>query len=128
MEPIISEHNDFRGSLSALNFKDLKFEPKRIFYVKNVPRNTERGNHAHHTTQQYLICLEGKVRVKLFDGHKETHHLLEKNQMIFIDKLIWDSQAYLTGNDTLLSLCSTEYNPSDYILDIEEFKNLKELK
>ena len=128
MLPIIAEHNDSRGSLSALDFKNLKFKPKRIFYVKNVPKNTERGNHAHYTTQQYLICLDGKIQIKLFDGHEETCHLLEKNQMVFVDKLMWDSQVYLTGNDTLLSLCSTEYDPDDYISDLQEFKNLKELK
>tara|TARA_R110000851_G_scaffold54271_1_gene128222 strand:- start:2812 stop:3195 length:384 start_codon:yes stop_codon:yes gene_type:complete len=114
-----------RGTLSALDFGNLCFEPKRVFYVKDVPRLTERGNHAHYKTQQYLICLEGKIEVNLFDGFKKTKHLLEKNEMIFVDRLIWDSQIYMTGKDILLSVSSTEYDPSDYITDIEKFKKLK---
>lgn len=124
MVPIITKH-DIRGSLTALDFNNLSFDPKRIFYVKNVPKNTERGNHAHHNTRQYLICLQGKIQVKLFDGHRETHHLLERNQVLFVDKLVWDTQLYLTGDDILLSICSTEYDPDDYITDIEEFKKIK---
>ena len=124
MSSIITKH-DLRGSLSALSFDNLKFNPKRIFYIKDVPRNTERGNHAHYSTQQYLICLQGKILVKLFDGRHETSHLLERNQMLFVDRLIWDSQTYLTGTDILLSICSTEYEPGDYITDIQEFKNIK---
>jgi dTDP-4-dehydrorhamnose 3,5-epimerase-like enzyme len=124
---MITKH-DIRGTLSALEFSDLKFIPRRIFYVNNVPKGVKRGNHAHYNTQQYLICLEGKIEVKLFDGVNETKHLLEKNQMLYVDNLIWDSQTYLTGNDTLLSLCSTQYDPSDYITNIEEFKKLKEFK
>ena len=116
---------DLRGSLSALDFGALAFDPKRIFYVKDVPKNTERGNHAHRNTQQYLICLEGEIQVKLFDGLKETYHLLRRHEMIFVDKMIWDSQTYLTGRDILLAVCSTEYDPNDYITDIQEFKKIK---
>ena len=124
IESLASNH-DLRGSLSALDFSNLCFEPKRIFYVKGVPKFTERGNHAHRKTQQYLICLEGTIQVKLFDGFEEKNYLLKKNQMIFVDKLVWDSQTYMTGRDTLLSICSTEYDPDDYITDIEEFKKTK---
>ena len=122
MAQMVTKH-DIRGSLTALDFNNLSFDPKRIFYVKNVPKNTERGT--HHNTRQYLICLQGKIQVKLFDGHRETHYLLERNQVLFVDKLVWDTQLYLTGDDILLSICSTEYNPDDYITDIEEFKKIK---
>ena len=61
----------------------------------------------------------------MFDGLEESNYLLKKNQMIFVDKLVWDSQTYMTGRDTLLSICSTEYDPEDYITDIEELKKVK---
>jgi len=124
MAPMVTSH-DLRGSLSALDFSALDFSPERVFYVKDVPKNAERGNHAHRKTQQYLICLEGEIQVKLFDGSKETCHLLRRNEMVFVDKMIWDSQTYLTGRDILLAVCSTEYDPNDYITDIQEFKKIK---
>ena len=43
--------------------------------------------------------------------------------------MIWDSQIFLTGNDVLLSICSTEYNKKDYIEDFDLFLDLtKDLK
>ena len=125
IEPL-AKKADSRGTLVAFDIKDLVFEPKRFFYVKNVPKLECRGNHAHFNTQQYLVCLKGKIEVTLFDGISEKTFFLEENQMIFVDKMIWDSQVYITGEEVLLSLCSTEYDPADYITDIAEFTKLKQ--
>ena len=113
------------GILIPIEFKDLVFIPKRIFYVTDVPKGEERGKHAHFETMQYLICVQGKLIVKLFDGKITTTHSLIKGQSVFVDKMIWDSQIYLTGNDIMLSVCSTEYNPKDYINNKQEFIKLK---
>ena len=54
---------------------------------------------------------------------------LKPNQSVLVDKMIWDSQIFLTGNDVLLSICSTEYNKKDYIEDFDLFLDLtKDLK
>jgi hypothetical protein len=50
--------------------------------------------------------------------------VLEENDTVFIDKMTWDSQVFLTGNDVLLSICSTEYNIDDYIDDFDFFLKL----
>lgn len=112
------------GSLIPIEFKDLPFIPKRIFIVSNVPKNAERGQHAHFKTQQILICLKGEILVKLYNGkHLNEIHLMEK-QGVFVDKMIWDSQVFLTGDDILLSICSTNYDKKDYIESIEEFEGI----
>lgn len=112
------------GSLIPIEFKDLPFNPKRAFYIKNVPINTERGNHAHFITKQFLICIQGKILVKLWDGINKKEYTLEENQTILIENLIWDSQVFLTNNAVLLCLCSTPYIADDYILDLDLFKNM----
>lgn len=115
------------GTLIPIEFNSLPFNPKRIFVVDNVPRGEERGKHAHYETQQVLICLRGKLLVKLYDGIlNPKEYLLGEGESIFVDKLIWDSQIYLTGNDIMLSICSTEYNPKDYISNLNEFRKIKE--
>ena len=43
------------------------------------------------------------------------------NQSILVERMIWDSQVFETDSDVLLSICSTNYNKSDYIEDFEEF-------
>jgi|3_EtaG_2_1085321.scaffolds.fasta_scaffold433551_1 dTDP-4-dehydrorhamnose 3,5-epimerase-like enzyme len=113
---------DRKGVLVPIEHKNIPFEVKRTFYVCGVPEGQERGMHAHYTTQQYLICAQGRIEVKLFDGKETKHHMLEQHQGIFVDAMVWDSQIFHTGNDILVALCSTEYDLSDYILDIEEFK------
>jgi len=123
----IQSFNDFRGKLTPIEFNILSFEPKRIFYVQNVPVNTIRGNHAHYNTKQYLVCLKGLIEVVLNDGKNETFIILSENQAVFVDNMIWDSQKFLEENSTLLVLCSTEYNPNDYIFDFEFFKKIKYL-
>jgi hypothetical protein len=125
----IIELNTFKeedGVLCPIEFKYrfLPFIPKRIFYVTDVPKDEERGNHAHYNTEQLLICVKGVILVRLFNGKKERRIILTPNHAIFVPKMIWDSQVFLTGNDVLLSLCSTHYNKLDYIEDLEEYKEL----
>ena len=50
---------------------------------------------------------------------------IKKGDYIVVDKLIWDSQKFLTEDSTLLVICSTEYNIDDYILDFNEFLKIK---
>jgi len=109
------------GVLVPIEFDNLPFEPKRIFYVLDVPKGEERGMHAHYSTQQIITCLRGEILVKLHDGSALREYGLRPNEWVFVDKLIWDSQIFLTGNDVLMSMCSTKYNKSDYIEDFTEF-------
>lgn len=116
--------SDNRGSLTPINIKDLPFEAKRIFYVSGVPKGGIRGKHAHKTNKQVLVCVSGSIEVFLDDGNKVESYTLNENDGIFIDQLIWDEQKYLTGNDILISICSNEYDESDYIRDYKQFKEL----
>ena len=112
---------DDDGTLVPIEFSDLPFEPKRIFYVCDVPKGEERGNHAHFETRQLLICLQGSILVKIHDGKDLKEYRLIPNQSILVERMIWDSQVFETDRDVLLSICSTSYNKPDYIEDFEEF-------
>lgn len=104
-------HIDKRGSLVPVEFKDLDFVPKRLFYVTDVPNGCRRGGHSHYETEQILICIKGIIGVKLND----EYFLLHENEYIYVDKGIWDAQDFLTKEDILLVLCSTNYDKNDYI-------------
>lgn len=116
---------DNRGCLTPIELSDLPFTPKRIFIVSDVPKGETRGMHSHYKTKQVLVCLQGEILVNLHDGVIKHSQLLKKNDSIFVDNLIWDSQIYLTGNDILLSICSTEHDPDDHIRDFDEFIKIK---
>ena len=112
------------GTLVPIDFSELTFAPKRVFYVTGVPAGDERGHHAHYETQQLLICVQGKISVHLYDGYKTETIVIRKHESVFVDRMIWGSQTYETGKDIMLSLCSTEYDKADYIEDIKEFERL----
>ncbi len=58
----LNAHKDMRGSLMVNEFeKDMPFSPKRFFMVYDVPNNKVRGEHAHKTCEQFLVCIKGKV-------------------------------------------------------------------
>lgn len=127
----ISSHVPFlddRGSLLPIEFDSLPFNPKRVFIVSNVPAGTERGNHSHYETIQYLLCVKGEIEVILHDGKTEVKTTIKENEGILVPKLIWDSQKFLTDNTTLIVFCSTTYDKQDYIFDFEQFKQAKRIQ
>ena len=116
---------DSRGSLLPIEFNSLPFEPKRIFIVNNVPLNEVRGEHSHYITKQLIVCTKGIVKVLLDDGIFKNEYILNKNQSILINELIWDAQQFLTEDAEIMVLCSTNYDINDYIMDYNEFLNEK---
>ena len=85
----INEFRDIRGSLLPLQFDELSFLPKRIFFVKDVPKDVIRGEHAHYVTKQLLICVTGKILVGLFDGKSEKEFIIQSGESIMIENMIW---------------------------------------
>jgi len=114
-------YNEKRGYLLPINFSELDFEPKRMFVVNNVPPNSTRGNHAHHTTRQLLICTNGSVVVSLHDGDNLTKNTITKGQSIIVPKLVWDTQEFTSIESEIVVLCSTEYEEDDYINSMDDF-------
>ena len=115
------------GNLTPLesNQDDVPFDIKRIFYVFGVNDRSARGCHAHHETQQLLICMNGEIEVVCKDGFRQSRFLLDSPQMgLYIPSMIWDEQVYKNPEAILLSICSTHYNRMDYIHDYEEFQSL----
>lgn len=112
------------GVIVPIEFSSLPFVPKRVFYVCGVPKGEERGNHAHYLTEQIIICVQGKIKVKLHNGQYLYERTLEPHDFCHIRSMVWDSQVFLTGDDVLLSLCSTHYDKNDYIEDFDRFISL----
>ena len=120
----LKRFNDPRGDLLPLNFSTLPFNPKRFFLVTGVPKGVKRGDHAHFSTKQLLICLRGKIEVELFDGVATSLYELKEGDSIYVPEMIWDSQVFKTGEDLLLVLASTEFNKVDYITDKQMYLKL----
>ena len=105
--------------------ENIPFEIKRIFYTYNVPSECNRGAHAYHNTQQVLICISGKLKIKCFDGiDTKIYELNSPNEALYISPKVWRTTFEHSSDAVLLVLSSLEYDEKDYIRDYNEFKKL----
>jgi hypothetical protein len=105
---------------------DIPFDVKRIFYVYGVEDQNDRGKHAHHTTEQVLICIKGTVEVRCKDSVDIRRWILNSpGKALYVPNLIWDEQIYFDRDSILLVLSNTSYDKNDYIDDWHEFVKIK---
>jgi UDP-2-acetamido-3-amino-2,3-dideoxy-glucuronate N-acetyltransferase len=121
---------DMRGNLSfAQCSENLPFIPKRYFLVFDVPSREVRGEHAHRTLQQLLVCVKGSLSVVADDGARRAEVVLDRpNLGLYMPPMVWGIQYKYTQDAVLLVLASEGYDAKDYIREYEEFIRLVETK
>jgi len=114
---------DLRGNLSVRELGDgLPFQPKRYFVVLDVPSREVRGEHAHRTCAQVLICLRGSVACVVDDGERREEIALDSPEVaLHVPPMVWAVQYKYSPDAVLLVLASEPYDPGDYIRDYDEF-------
>ncbi|HEY3583913.1 MAG TPA: WxcM-like domain-containing protein [Casimicrobiaceae bacterium] len=115
--------HDMRGDLSAGEFeRQIPFPVRRYFIVFDVPSEDVRGEHAHRRCRQFLVCLRGRCRVVVDDGHKRAEIVLDRpNLGLYLPPMVWGIQYQHTSDALLLVFASEYYDPADYIRDYGEF-------
>ena len=103
-----------RGMLSYMELTDLPFIPRRMYYISKVPRGEVRGKHGHYEDQQYLFCIQGQIVVDLVSKDGEETVTLNPGEVVFLDRMVWSQQKYVTGNEIMLVLCSRAFDKADY--------------
>lgn len=111
------------GSLIALESnKVIPFDIKRVYYIYDVPQNVKRGFHAHKTLEQVLVCLNGSVKIRCYDGVTDKIIVMNKNDVgLYIGPEVWHEMFDFEEKTVLISIASEYYNENDYIRDYEEF-------
>lgn len=118
-------NNDIGFLIPLENDFNLPFKVKRIFYIYDVPFESNRGAHAYYNTKQVLICMCGSLKVKCFDGEKEVvYELNKRDEALYIEPHVWRTTFEHSPDAVLLVLSSLEYNEEDYIRDYDEFEQL----
>ena len=117
---------DLRGTLAAGEFAtEIPFTPQRFFLAYNVPSAMTRGEHAHRTCHQFLVCAKGRCAVVVDDGLLREELLLSSPSIgIYIPPMIWGIQYKYSPDAVLLVFASEHYDPNDYIRDYSEFTSL----
>lgn len=114
---------DLRGKLSCGEIgQHLPFIPKRYFLVFDVPSQEVRGEHAHKTLHEFLVCIKGSVSVALDDGQSRDEIKLDSpNLGLHIPPMAWRVHYKYTSHAMLLVLASDIYRSDDYIRDYDHF-------
>lgn len=117
---------DLRGNLSVGEFdRTIPFAPKRYFLVFGVPNAEIRGEHAHRTCKQFLICAHGSCSVVADDGiHREEMLLDDPSIGLYLPPLTWGIQYKYSPDAVLLVFASEFYDAAEYIRDYSEFLQL----
>lgn len=117
---------DMRGNLTAGEFpRDIPFEVKRYFIVHDVPSTETRGEHAHRTCHQFLICVHGSCSVVADDGTHRQEFLLDRPDLgLHLPPLIWGIQYKYSADAVLLVFASEHYDAAEYVRDYNEFIDL----
>lgn len=118
--PIIT---DLRGSLTfGERGNPLPFAPQRYFLVFDVPGEEVRGEHAHKTCGQYLVCIRGACSVVVDDGETRAEVRLDSPSLgLYVPPLVWAIQYKYTRGSELLVLASDVYDPDDYIRNYDDY-------
>ncbi|MGV3587150.1 MAG: sugar 3,4-ketoisomerase [Adhaeribacter sp.] len=121
-DAIGSATEGFLFSTQAAN--KLPFRVKRTFWLQGIPEKYTRGHHAHYTTQEVLISLQGSITVTTQSAAGEQIFTLNyPDAGLYIPALCWVTLNF-SADALLLCLASTDYNEQDYIRDYEEFRRI----
>lgn len=117
---------DMRGNLSFAEYGQyLPFIPRRYFLVFDVPSREVRGEHAHKTLHQFLVCVKGSCAVMVDNGKvREEYSLDSPGAAVHIPPMVWGVQYKYSSDAVLLVLASDVYSAEDYIRDYDLFLEL----
>jgi acetyltransferase-like isoleucine patch superfamily enzyme len=119
--------SDARGHLSFAEIHQaLPFPVARYFLVFGVPSREIRGEHAHRTLDQFLVCVHGNCSVRLFDGDASEEILLNRPDLgLHVPPLVWTTEYKYSPDAVLLVLASDVYREEDYIRDVDDYLALR---
>lgn len=126
---VLKQVFDSRGDLVVGHFEDeIPFRPKRFFTVFNVPEADIRGEHAHISCHQFLICVKGSVIATVDNGKsKKIVNLDKPNIGVYMPPMIWGIQSHYSPDAVLLVFTSDAYDPDDYIRNYDAFLKMSNL-
>jgi hypothetical protein len=109
-----------------IEFDDaLPFIPRRAFFTFDVPTREVRGESAHRSLAQVLICLRGSVSVVVDDARRRDEIVLNSPTVgLFVPPRTWVVRYRHSAEALVLGLASAPYDASDYVRSYEEFRAL----
>ncbi len=122
----IGSNPDDRGLLEFAEYpKHLPFEPKRVFVISQVPSHAVRGQHAHSTTSQLLMCVSGSLTARFISESEENDFDLNRfSGWLLVPPMNFGELSNFSSDCVLVVMASEAYRADEYISDLDEFKRV----
>ena len=118
----VDVHSSTVGKLGVIEFDSLPFEPKRLYWLSEVPEGSERGHHAHKQLTQLICVTSGSVDVDIYEGQEVTSFHLDSNSSgLLLKPGLWRELRNFLEGTTVLVLCDAQYLEEDYIRDFQVY-------
>lgn len=100
---------DHRGKLTF--WDPLPFPVWRAWEITNVPEGQDRGNHAHQTCAQFMVCLRGSVMAEITPKGQDTEYFqMGPGTSLTVPPLHWIRLFEFSGDASILVLASEGYS------------------
>ena len=111
----IPTFKDNRGDLSVIE-KFIPFIIKRVYYLYNFNKKS-RGKHKHIKNKQFLVCLSGKIQLKVINKNKtKLFDLSNPGHGIYLAPDDWHEIIPKKKNTIVLVLASSHFDKRDYVI------------
>jgi hypothetical protein len=119
----LNQIHDPRGDLTFVEGGNhIPFQIARVYYLYNVPVDSERGGHAHRELEQVVFALSGSFRMKIDDGTtKSEYWLRDPRKGLHISKMIWREMDAFSQGAVCMVLASHCYDETDYFRSYDDF-------
>lgn len=111
----IDQKCDERGALTPVEFKDLPFEARRLFFVTSSHSGAVRGKHGHRTGIRLLLCVSGEIAVEMRIGENvQTVTLRPDGIGLLVEAGVWMQETYSSGESVLAVLTDLRFEEEQY--------------
>lgn len=114
---------DARGSLTVCEFgENTPFPPLRLYFLHDVPGDSNRGGHAHRRCDQMFVCIHGSALLSTDNGTEQMVFRLDDPTLGYVVPAgIWAGFSEFAPGTVMLALASEHYDEGDYIRDRADF-------
>ena len=111
----IPDHPENDGRLIVVEAgREIPFDVRRIFWVRDTTEGAERGQHANKETRLVLIAVSGSLDVEVSDDKdSQTYHLDSPTKGLYIDAMLWRTMKNFSKGAIVTALCDRPYSPGN---------------
>ncbi len=123
-KPYLTSFSRENSGSGTLNFLELPHEINRVYFIKSVSIDAQRGFHAHRALRQIFFAPIGSFEIALSTPYSSETFTISSNEgmALIVPPGYWRVLSAFSEDSVCMVLASDAYDPNDYIRDQLEYK------